>query len=489
MTILGFEDVKVVFRDLGEITMYFSAAFLLPIIVSLIYLEGVSELNYFLVPAILTFSFGILLNRLFSTNKDTKKTHAFSMVVIAWFILPLFGAVPYMMHGVSPSNAYFDSVSAFTTTGSTPLRGETAAFPNSLMFWRSTQAWIGGAGIIMLALIGIFSYIKSYKLYKAEGREERLRPSIMGTAKRIWWVYILLTTIGVILLLLSGLTLFQSVNYSMSAISTNGMEMVWGELAAMNSIRVEISLAIIMLLGSFSFYIHYQFLKKKWKAYLGDIQVKLTIILLLLGAFMMVPQFMSLYGSEGIRHSLFHATSALTEGGFQTMSGVEWSEAIKITLGLLMVIGGSAGSTAGGLKMIRFWIFLKSIYWKIKEYALPDRAHFSRKIEGQEATNRQLSTTHVFILLYIAFIILGAFIITYSESNVTSGDALFATSSSQGNGGLMIGVVNPGMSNITKGVLVFNMIVGRIEIIPIMHAIGFLLKYKKTPSLKTSRRI
>ncbi|MFW5902354.1 MAG: TrkH family potassium uptake protein [archaeon] len=489
MTILGFEDVKVVFRDLGEITMYFSAAFLLPIIVSIIYLEGITELNYFLVPAILTFVFGILLNRLFKTNKETKKTHAFSMVVIAWFILPLLGAVPYMMHGVTPSNAYFDSVSAFTTTGSTPLRGETAAFPNSLMFWRSTQAWIGGAGIIMLALIGIFTYIKSYKLYKAEGREERLRPSIMGTAKRIWWVYILLTIIGVILLLFSGLTIFQSVNYSMSAISTNGMEMIWGELATMNNIRVEISLAIIMVLGSFSFYIHYQFLKKKWKAYLGDVQVRLTLILILLGAFMMLPQFMSIYGLEGIRHSFFHTTSALTAGGFQTLSGVGWSETVKMTLGLLMIIGGSAGSTAGGLKIIRFWIFLKSIYWKIKEYALPDRAYFSRKIEGEEATNKQLSTTYIFILLYILFVVLGAFVITYSEPQVPLGDSLFVTSSSQGNSGLMIGVVNPGMAKITKGVLIFNMIVGRIEIIPILHAIGFLLKYKKTPSLKTTRRI
>jgi len=489
MVRLGFDDVKVIFRDFGEVMMYFSSAFLLPIAVSLIYMEGVGKLNYYLVPAILTFSLGLLLNRVFSTSKETKKTHAFSMVVIAWFILPLVGAVPYMMHGTGPGDAYFDSVSAFTTTGITTIRDQ-GMYPNSLMFWRSTQAWIGGAGIILLALIGIFTYIKSYELYKAEGREERLRPSIKGTVKRIWWVYILLTSFGVILLLLSGMTPFQSINYSMSAISTNGMDMAWGQLTEMNNIMAEASIAIIMLLGSFSFYIHYQFLKKKWKAYLGDIQVKLTVILLLLGIMVTLPSFMSMYGgSDGIRYSAFHTTSAITAGGFHSEFGFEWTESIKVTLTLLMVIGGSAGSTAGGLKMIRFWIFLKAIYWKIKEYALPRRAHFSRKIEGEEASDQQLSTTYIFILLYIVFIVLGAFIITYAEPDVATGDALFTTSSSQGNAGLMIGVVEPGITNITRGVLVFNMIVGRIEIIPILHAIGFLLRYKKTPSLKTSTRL
>ena len=486
---IKFEDVKVIFRDLGEVMMYFSSAFLLPIIVSLIYREGSNELIYYLAPAILTFTFGLLLNRVFHTNKDTEKTHAFSMVVIAWFILPLSGAVPYMLYGVPSGSAYFDSVSAFTTTGLTPLR-EQGAYPASLMFWRSTQAWIGGAGIIVLALVGIFAYIKSYQLYKAEGREERLRPSIKGTVKRIWWIYIVLTSIGVLLLLISGLTPFQSVNYSMSAISTNGMDMAWMQLEEMNNLGAEISIAIIMLLGSFSFYIHYQFLKKKWRSYLGDIQVKLTIILLLLGAMVTLPQFMSMYGSaDGVRYSLFHSTSAITAGGFHSVSGFEWTEGIKITLGLLMVVGGSAGSTAGGLKIIRFWIFLKSIYWKIKEYALPERAHFSRKIEGRETSDKQLRTTYLFILLYILFIVLGGLVITLSEPGVSSGDALVATSSSQGNAGLMIGVVEPGMRNVTKAVLVFNMVVGRIEIIPVLHAIGFLLRYKKTPSLKKSRKI
>lgn len=485
----NFTDLKIILRDFGEIISYFSVAFILPIVASLIYMEGLTVLSYYLVPLAASIGVGYSFKKLFDVDRSTEKVHAFTMVILVWFIVPLFGAVPYMMHGMetpSPiglSDAYFDSVSAFTTTGSTPIR-EQGLYPNSLMFWRSVQAWVGGAGLIILALVGIFTYVKSYKLYRAEGREERLRPSVKGTAKRIWWVYILLTTFGVILLLLSGLTLFESVNYSMSAISTNGMDMAWTGLRSMNNVLAEASLVVIMLLGSFSFYIHYMFLKGKWKAYLGDIQVKLTFILLFLGISLTLPQFIGIYGTtDGFRYSAFHVTSALTAGGFHAVSGIEWGETIKFVLMSLMIVGGSAGSTAGGLKMIRLWIFLKSIYWKIKESILPDRAYFSRKIEGEEATDKELSTIYVFILLYLLFIAMGALVITYSEGDVAMGDAMFATASAQGNAGLMVGVVEPTMSMASKTMLIFNMVVGRIEIIPIIYGVGFLLKYKKKPSL------
>ncbi len=478
-----FTDLRIILRDFGEVTYYFSAAFILPIIVSLIYMEGFNQLMYYVLPGIATLLVGLAFKEVFDNNRETKKTHAFTMVILVWFLIPLFASFPYMLHGVPLDDAYFDSVSAFTTTGITPLRTQ-GAYPNSLMFWRSAEAWIGGAGIIVLALVGIFTYIKSYKLYKAEGREERLRPSVKGTAKRIWWIYTLLTAFGVILLLLSGLGLFESINYSMSAISTNGMDMAWRGLANMNNVLAEASLAVIMLLGSFSFYIHYQFLKKKWKAYLGDIQVKLALLLLAIGILITLPKFIGIYGatSTGLRYSAFHSVSALTAGGFHAASAAQWGGTIKLAFILLMFVGGSAGSTAGGIKVIRFWVFLKSIYWKIKEAVLPQRAHFSRKIQGEEATDTQLSTIYIFILLYLLFIAAGALVITSAEG-APLGDALFATTSSQGNVGLMVGITRPGMTLATKAVLVFNMVVGRIEIIPILYGVGFLLKYKKKPSL------
>lgn len=478
----GLEDLKVILRDFGEITFYFSVAFLLPIIISLLYGEGIKPIMYFLIPCAITLAVGFGFKKLFATHKETRKMHAFNTVILVWFLLPLFGAFPYMLHGIGAGDAYFDSVSAFTTTGITPIRNQ-AGFTNSMMFWRSLEAWIGGAGIILLALVGIFTYIKSYKLYQAEGREKRLRPSVRETAKRIWWIYTVLTVFGVILLLISGMGLFDSVNYSMSAISTNGMDTTWRNLANLNNPATEAALAVIMLLGSFSFYIHYKFLRGKFKAYFGDVQVRLTFILLLLGIMIALPNFMAIYGqTDGIRYAIFHSTSALTAGGFHAADGAQWGSTIKLVLASLMLVGGSAGSTAGGLKLIRFWVFLKSIYWRIKQSVLPERAYFSRKIEGREVEEKEMSTLYFFIILYILIAGIGTLVITQTEG-ASIGNAMFEVIGAQGNAGLTTGITAPGMNTVSKAMLIINMIVGRIEIIPILYSIGFFMKYKKKPSL------
>lgn len=480
MTLMRFgrSDARLILKDFGEVTFYFSFAFLIPIIVSLIYGEGVAGITPYLYSFLICFAIGFVFKKVFYTPKvHSRDIHAFCAIVLIWLILPLIGALPYIFYeNASVLDSYFESTSAITTTGLS-LIGRTAPLAPSLTFWRSIESWIGGAGIIVLVLVGILRYTKRSKLYEAEGREERLRPSIVNTVKRIWWIYFSLTGIGVGMLLVTNVPLFDAVNYSMSAISTTGISHGGTEFLQVNE-GAQIAIAIIMLLGAMSFLIHYRFAKGEWLAYGKDIQNKVMIILLILAFLILLPRFGAMYGAAAAQQDFFHVVSAFTCGGFQTVSAAGWDSFVKLSLAVLMIIGGASGSTAGGIKIMRFWIFLKSIWWRIKKFTLPKDAYFSKKVAGNEIKDEDINTVTVFILLYILFLVIGTIFITFM-GDYSASDAFFEVSSAQGNAGITSGITHPGMPAGVEGMLIINMIVGRLEIIPILAGIGFLLSIKR----------
>ena len=474
------KNIKVVLKNFGEITIYFSLLLSIPIIVSLIYKEGFETLFSYIIPLIIGVAIGSILKKSFHTKQQSSLMHAFITTILIWILLPVIGAVPFMLNSklkLPFIDSYFESVSALTTTGLTMI--QTQQMQNSLIFWRAFEGWIGGAGIIVLALVGITQYIKASRLMKAEGREERLRPNIINSIKTIWWVYALITIIGIALLLISGLDLFSSMNYSMSAISTTGVENYYGELEQIKNPAVEAALAIIMLMGATSFAVHYKFMKGKIKAYAEDTQTRIMIALTLIGAIIFLPQFISIYGSHALRIDLFHTISAITAGGFNAVNAANWNNSIKMGLALLMFIGGAAGSTAGGIKIIRFWVMLKSIWWKIKEKTLPEDAYFPKKINNKEVTEEEITSTYLFIILYAIFIIIGTITILYFNNNYSTTNVLFEVISAQGNAGITSNLTSATMNDITKSTLIANMIIGRIEIIPLLFGAGFLLHWNK----------
>jgi len=389
-----------------------------------------------------------------------------------------------LITGMPFIDGMFESMSSLTTTGLTMMQGTIDSAPASLIFWRSLLSWVGGIGIVVMALTGILAtYTKSAKLMVAEGREERVKPNLRNTAKELWGIYILITALGVLMLYFSGMNLFNAVNYSMSAISTSGMDTTSQGLVGAHNWWLDISLIIIMFLGATSFSVHYLFLKRKqFGAYFRDIEFKIMVMLSVFSIILIMPKMLMFYGSNslGIENAVFHVVSAFTCGGFALvpMGDIfKWEDFIKVVLVGLMFIGGAAGSTAGGIKISRFWIFVKSIYWRVKSAILPRESFFQRKFEGRVVKEQEVKEISQFILLYAVFIIAGVFVLTSLGNDLSN--SLFEVVSAQSNSGISTGITHAGMPFAGKVMLILNMWIGRLEIIPILAGVGFLLSLRR----------
>lgn len=487
---LGWQDLRVVLRDIGLLMQWSAPSFLVPLIFSVFYQESFRIMGIYVLAAVFAFVFGFALKRIFDIERETELKHAFLTVSLIWIVYSAFAAIPFVLiTGMTFLDSLFEAVSALTTTGISVMVPLLDSAPLSLIFWRSFLSWIGGVGIIILALVGVLTtYTKSAKLTVAAGRDALLRPNMKNTIKEIWAIYVFLTIVGFVLLYFFGMSAFNSLNYSMSAISTTGMDTTTAGLLEINTFGIDISLMAIMLLGAIPFMVHYSFLKKRqFGAYFKDVEVRIMFLLVLASTVIIAPKMILLHGSNliGLESALFHTISSLTCGGFAIVSRPDifnWDDFIKIVLIGLMFIGGAAGSTAGGIKISRFWIFVKSIYWKIKEVILPEDSFFKRKFEGRDVENSEIRAIMQLIGMYAGFIVLGTLIITASGADM--GNALFEVVSAQSNAGVSTGITHSGMPILSEIMLIINMLVGRLEIIPVLAAIGFMLSLRERMARK-----
>lgn len=491
----GLWDLRIVLRDVGEILRLAAIAFIVPLIASVLFLEFKTMpeiMFYYAIAGLITFLLGIILKTFFRSDDKTTFKHAFLVIVLVWLIFVGLAALPFSwILGMPFLDAYFESMSALTTTGLSimmvPAENSSVALldiaPLSLIFWRSFLSWVGGIGIVVLALMGLFGYYtKAGKLIIAEGREERLKANLMNSVREIWAIYIIMTLLGAVMLYLSGMDPFNALNYSMSAISTTGMSTTSIGLTANNNgwlneglhnFWVDISLIIIMIMGATSFYVHYLFRKKNYRAYFEDAEFKALLAMGFLSSLFIIPKL-------GIENAIFYAFSAITCGGFDIVSVSivrAWPDFVKLVLIAAMFIGGSSGSTAGGIKISRFLVFLKSIGWKAKEVLLPKDSFFPKRFEGRNLSQEEIAEVHLFILLYCLFIVFGIFVLTFNGEDLSN--SLFEVVSAQGNAGLSAGITKPGMEMASELMLIINMFVGRLEIIPIFSILGFVLHLRK----------
>ncbi|MFC2143792.1 TrkH family potassium uptake protein [Candidatus Aenigmatarchaeota archaeon] len=451
-------DTKVIFSALGTTLKYTSPVFLVPIIVSLLYGEY-SAISYFFLSFLVILLSGVLLERTFRTKKGAKFKEGMVIVALIWLVVTLISTIPFVMQAGMPFiDALFESMSAWTTTGFSLLNLETTSY--SILFWRSFLQWVGGIGIVVLALSGLFR--TGNTLYMVEGHE-RIRPNVVNAVKTIWWIYIFYTILGVILLFLVGMPLFDSINHTMTAISTGGMGMYSESIGFYNSAAIEGIMIFIMIMGAISFFSHYQLLAGKRKKFFKDTQTIALILIIIAVTFLLLP-------FNFLRESLFHVVSAITCSGFQIQNLIGWSDYSKSLLIILMMFGGAAGSTVGALKLNRVIIFFKTMYDNVRKLLRP-RLVFPRKIGSITYTEKEFQSVFKFIGIYVFFLVLGSLILmSQGHSAINS---LFQVASAQGNVGLSVVTE---LSIISKITLIFNMWIGRLEIWAILVFIIYIFR-------------
>ncbi len=452
-------DLTIILGNFFWTMKYMGMIFFLSVLVSLLTME------FTLIPGFAAIGLAVVLvshfmKGIIKENEDGTLRHAMMTVALVWIAMSILGAIPFVLYMDLPwIDAVFESVSAWTTTGFTVI-ADVESVPMTLLFWRSLMQWLGGIGLVVAALTGVLGMGGS--LYIAEAREDRIRPNIMNTAKSIWWIYLLYTILGVVLLVVAGMPLFDSVNHSMTALATGGMSVKNASIGAYGSIYIEIVMMMLMMLGGISFLSHYRLLRGEKEKFFRDAQI-LGIILIIIASCILMSPWMEM------RYSLFHVISAVTSTGFCTQNITAWNPFPVFVIIMVMLIGGSSGSTASGIKVFRVGVALKSLYWNLRKISTPHMV-IVKKFGTQKFDDDHIRSIMTFIILYLILVAIGVGVLVFQGYPLT--ESIFDVVSAEGNMGLTMGLANGNMTFIGKGMLIINMLTGRLEIWSLIVLLG-----------------
>ncbi len=446
---------KIILRDLSHILRYVSYLFLVPATVGLYFHENP-------VPFLFPFLITLFVSKLIHIDEEgeARLREGVVTVTLLWIYIILVSTLPFiLLVKLSFLNALFESTSAWTTTGLTDIVPET--LPKSILFWRSFEQWLGGIGVITLALLGLFK--AGGALFIAEGHE-KIRPNIFNTVKMLCIFYSGFTIFGVLLFLsFSNMGLFDAINHTMTALSTGGLSTKTESIGFYKSFGVEAVSMLMMLIGSISFLMHYKLVFGGFngmKSFLKDVQNIMLFLISFTGAAL-------IFLEQPLRESIFHAISALSGTGFGIADLTGWADYSKLILVVFMIFGGAMGSTAGGLKLIRVAVFFKTIYLSIMKTLYPNRI-FLNKLGDRVFKNEEILGVYKFISLYVVLLFISSLLLTLDNHQFI--DALFMTASAQGNVGLSV----MGLDSFTKIILIWNMIIGRLEMWGVLIITGLL---------------
>jgi len=458
---LGKKDLLLIANPLGIIMQGIGAVVLLPIIIALIY--GEHDLIGFLISGAFSLGLGSILRRINVDNNRLQLKHGMIIAAVAWLWASLIGSFCLMYStNLDFLSAYFECISAWSGAGLS-IYTNVEILPKSILFLRSLMQWVGGLGVVIVVIgILIRPGTAAARLYKSEAREEKIKPSITGTVKTIWWIYLLYTVFGILLYLIVGMNLFDAINLAFTSISTGGMSIKNAGLGAYNSTPIYIITIILMIMGGTSFLVHYKALKGRAIDVLHDIQFQAMI--LIISVFSVLLIVMSKFTSMD---AFFLVISTLSTTGaiIQPVNTIiNFPDFAKVLIIGLMVMGMSAGSTTGAVKLIRILTLFKGTYWEIKRILSPQGSVIPRKIGGKPLEDTEIREAGSFIFVYFIFIFIGWLILVGCGYDIM--DSFFEVVSAQGNVGLSMGIVSFNMPDLAQVALIFNMWIGRIEIIP-----------------------
>jgi trk system potassium uptake protein len=419
---------------------------------------------------------GTLGRALTRVPEDLSYREGFATVTFTWTAVGLVGALPYYLSGAigSPIDALFESFSGFTTTGSTILPDIEAVAPGILL-WRSLTQWLGGMGIIVLG-VAILPYlgVGGMQLFRAEvpgPTKDRLRPRIRETAKVLWAVYAALTLAAMLLYRIGGMSLFDAVNHALTTLPTGGFSTRNASMAAFSPF-VQWTAIVFMYLAGVNFTLHFRALSRGSAPYWRDGEWRLYTVLIAM-AFVLVAVSVHSPGSAlepTVRAALFQVVAIITTTGYGTADFVQWAPFAQIVIFLLFFVGGMAGSTAGGPKVIRVLLILKHGFGEMRRYLHP-RAVMVTKVSGMPVPGEVMLNVFAFMILYVGLFGLGTLLMAGTGLSLTSAAGAAATAISNVGPGLdQVGPAEnfgfiPGWGKLTMIVL---MVVGRLEIYTVL---------------------
>jgi len=460
------QRVRLTLHIIGSFLKYFALAYIVPLVIALYNGE---DWRIFLYSLLITLATGLLLEFGFRTSKVIERAEGFTIVAFTWLLIPLLGTLPYVFLGLGFLDAFFETMSGFTTTGATILN-VVEELPKSAILWRCLTQWLGGMGVILL-FISILPRlgVGGSQLFDREfpgPLPERLRPRFRTTARLLWTIYVGLTVAQIALLyFLARVELFDSICISFSTIPTGGFTPTTGSIGAYANPLAEYIIMAFMFLAGMSFILHYQILRGNWKAIKGE-EFRLYVIILGAAIFLLILS----QGFNSYREGMFQAISIMTTTGFVTADFGSWHSGARIVLLALMFIGACSGSTGGAIKVVRFLTLIKHVRVMMRKAIFP-KAVIPVKLNQKPLPEGIIRDIISFLFLYILVAVVASLVLCFMGINLET--AISGVAATLGNVGPGLGGVGPGsnyalLPGAAKFILIICMWLGRLELFTVI---------------------
>lgn len=460
-----------VFKVIGNLLLFEAFALIAPLGISFYY--GSNDLFPILNTIIIMLLVGYPLSKINSHHRQLKARDALSIVTLGWFVVSAFGALPFMFSGALPSftDAFFETVSGLTTTGATVIT-DIEILPKGLLFWRSFLHWIGGMGILVLALAIMPTVgVGAYQIFKAESPgpiSDKIAPKMRDTAKILYTAYLGITVIETILLMLGGMDLYDALVHTFGTVGTGGFSNYNSSIAHFNSYYIYTVIAIFMIASGVNFSLYYNLYRGKIQSIFSNLEFKVYISIIGVATLLVYMNISGMYGNgfEDLIQSLFQVSSVMTTTGYATTDFNLWPDFSKSILFILMFVGGSAGSTGGSIKVIRLIILFKLIRREVQKILHP-RATLPVQLNGKMLTADVISSVTGFFFLYMLLLAGGTLLISLEGIGlVSAASSVAATLGNIGPGFDMVGPVSnyAFFSAPSKWLLSLMMLFGRLEL-------------------------
>lgn len=508
---------KTFLKQIAGLQIILGVVILIPSIAAIIYQEWYS-FSGFIISGLFITLFGYAIFRLLNKTEEPQYKHSLAIAALGWLMIIVFGAIPYfvtawltpievmqqfvpsgleyessLIYFRNPIHCLFESTSAFTTTGLTMAYHEPSV-GKTILFYRHFSQWVGGAGFIVMAL-AVFKQLPgqgAVNLYGSEASGTKLRTNVIETARAIWKVYVVITLLVFIYLLVGTIlilpdyplseAIFDALNHAMAGQSTGGFSTLDDSIATYQSASMDILYIFPMIVGGFSLPFLFRFIfLKQFKEIWTDVQSRALIIASVVGGIVLsILLYHEEIVSNPIREGMFQFATAITTTGWQTSNIGAWGDLsiLFIVVGA-MIVGGCAGGTVGGIKIIRALLLQKGLRWHVSKIFLSKNTvktvNFNNKVLLPDEMNSELSRAGIFTLIYLIFVFISTlFTVYFMPENFSLADAIFESASAQGTVGLSTGISDPSMSPILEVIYIIQMWAGRIEIIPILVLIRVL---------------